>query len=74
MSSTLTKRQIEWAYKKWCEGYTQGEISEALYVSQNTVYRALKGKSRVRPKLVYNFAEEWQIERFTMLAEKALKE
>lgn len=68
MSSTLTKKQIEWAYKKWCEGYTQGEISEALYVSQNTVYRALKGKSRVRPKLVYNFTEE------NKETEKALKE
>lgn len=50
---TLTKEQIEWAYDKWCLGYTQVQIADALYVCENTIQRALKGKPRIRPILKY---------------------
>jgi len=54
----LTDKQVEWAYEKWCAGYTQEEIAEALYVCCSTVHYALKGRPRVRPPLVYDFTEE----------------
>ena len=53
----LGKKEVEWAYTKWCEGRTQLEIAGALYCSQKTVQRALKGKERIRPILVYEEGE-----------------
>ena len=54
MNKVLTKEKEEWAYQKWCEGYTQQQIAEALYVSEKTVQRSLKNKPRIRPNLVYD--------------------
>ena len=54
MSKVLTKEDEEWAYQKWCEGYTQQQIAEALYVCEKTVQRSLKNKPRIRPILVYD--------------------
>ncbi len=51
----LTAEQIDWAYHKWCEGYRKSEISDALFVSEMTLQRALKGRKRMRPKLVYKY-------------------
>lgn len=50
----LTKEQIEWAYDKWCLGYTQRQIADALYVCEKTIQRVLKGKPRIRPILEYH--------------------
>lgn len=50
----LTPRQAEWAYQRWCEGYTPILIAEALKVDPSTVHRALRDKPRVRPVLVYD--------------------
>ena len=49
----LTRKEIAWAYDKWCAGYTYEEIAEALYCSAKTVYRALKGREKIKPVLVY---------------------
>lgn len=49
----LRPKEIEWAYEKWCEGYTLQQISDALYVCPKTVHRAFKGRERHRPDLVY---------------------
>lgn len=49
----LTQQEKEWAYTKWCEGYTQNQIADALYCCTKTVARAMKGKPRVRPVLIY---------------------
>lgn len=53
----LSEDEINWAYEKWCEGYTRKQIADALYVCCNTLDAALKGKPKkkngVRPKLVY---------------------
>ena len=49
----LTKEEKAWAYQKWCEGYTQQQIADALYVCEKTITRALSGKPRIRPILVY---------------------
>ena len=49
----LSHKEREWAYTKWCEGYTQIQIAEALNVSYKTVQRALAGKPRIRPILEY---------------------
>lgn len=54
----LTQEQIEWAYQKWCEGYTQTEIGEALYVDMITVQRRLRGRKKAKKPLVYDFTEE----------------
>lgn len=54
----LTAEQIDWAYHKWCEGYTKSEIADALFVNYQTIYRALRDRKRVRPRLVYNFSKE----------------
>ena len=49
----LSHKEREWAYTKWCEGYTQIQIAEALNVSYKTVQRAIAGKPRIRPILEY---------------------
>lgn|GEM_PF-2087962 len=59
----LTAEQIEWAYHKWCAGYSQKEIADALFVDSKTVNRALRDRKRVRPRLVYNFSKENNNER-----------
>ena len=50
-SSCLSPKQIEWAYSKWCNGYTLREIAEVLYVAESTVYKSFKGKRKHRPPL-----------------------
>lgn len=58
MPKALNKKQIEWAYEKWCQGYTMLEIADALYVNERTVGRALKGKQKIRPILTYEWSEQ----------------
>lgn len=53
MSKALTPKQIEWAYQKWCEGYTQQQISDALFVCEKTIRRAINSRPRIRPILKY---------------------
>lgn len=49
----LSAQKKEWAYTKWCEGYTQSQIGEALHVSHKTIARAVHGRPRIRPILIY---------------------
>ena len=49
----LTYKEKEWAYDKWCLDYTQMQIADALHVCDKTVCRALKGRKRIRPILIY---------------------
>lgn len=51
----LAPAQVEWAYEKWCLGYTLAQIAEALNVSSRTVSREFEilGRPRIRPKLIY---------------------
>ena len=49
----LSHTQKEWAYEKWCEGYTLEQIADALYVCTKTVRRAIQGRPRIRPILKY---------------------
>jgi len=51
----LNEYKKRWAYEKWCLGYTQQQIADALYVCEKTVQRALKGKPRIRPILKYEY-------------------
>lgn len=53
----LTHKEIEWAYTKWCEGYTQQQIAAALYVCEKTIRRAINGRPRIRPILKYEEKE-----------------
>lgn len=46
-------KKREWAYARWCEGYTQQQIADALNVSHKTIARALSGRPRIRPVLEY---------------------
>lgn len=50
----LTVKQVEWAYKKWCEGYTKKQIADALYCCTRTIDRCIHGRPRIRPKLTYS--------------------
>ena len=47
----LTAQMKDWIYTKWCEGYTEFEI--AVGVCMKTVQRALKGKPKIKPVLVF---------------------
>lgn len=50
----LSREEKEWTYKKWCEGYTQNQIADALFVSEKTIRRAINGRPRIRPVLKFN--------------------
>ena len=47
MYKALPHKEIEWAYQKWCEGYTQ----------QQTIRRAINERPRIRPNLKYEERE-----------------
>ena len=49
----LTSEEKDWAYQKWCEGYTKNQIASALFVSTKTIDRAFKGRARIRLTLVH---------------------
>lgn len=51
--SVISNIQKEWAYSKWCEGYTQQQIAEALNCSHRTIQHAIGGRPRIRPILIY---------------------
>ena len=53
MYKALTPKEIEWAYQKWCEGYTQQQIADALFVCEKTIRRAINERPRIRPILKY---------------------
>ena len=55
--SSLNLKQKEWAYTKWCEGYTLDQIAEALCVGSRTVKRSINGRPRIRPVLKYEEKE-----------------
>ena len=50
----LTHKQKEWAYEKWCLGYTYYQIADALNCCTKTVQRAMSGRPRIRPILRYD--------------------
>lgn len=48
----LNQKQIEWAWEKWCEGYTLSQIADALYVNLSTICRRmseLQDQGRCKP-------------------------
>ena len=53
MYKALTPKEIEWAYQKWCEGYTQQQIADALFVDERTIRRMINSRPRIRPILKY---------------------
>ena len=53
MKPGLTHKQKEWAYARWCEGRTLLEIAIALNVCDRTIRRAINGRPRIKPVLVY---------------------
>ena len=57
MNKALTPKEIEWAYQKWCEGYTQQQIADALIVCEKTIRRAINERPRIRPILKYEERE-----------------
>ena len=57
MYKALTHKEIEWAYKKLCEGYTQQQIADALFVCEKTIRRAINERPRIRPILKYEERE-----------------
>jgi DNA-directed RNA polymerase specialized sigma24 family protein len=53
MKKGLSFKQKEWAYARWCEGYTLLDIAMALDVCSKTIQRAINGRPRIRPILTY---------------------
>ena len=51
--SMLTKKQKDWAYDRWCDGYPMYDIAAALGVCTKTIQRAINGRPRIRPILIY---------------------
>ena len=56
-SSSLSHKQKEWAYARWCEGRTLLEIAMALNVCDRTIRRAIHGRPRIKPVLTYEESE-----------------
>lgn len=50
----LNRKQAEWAYTKWCEGYALLQIAEAFDCCDKTIVRAINGRPRIRPLLHYD--------------------
>lgn len=44
MYKALTHKEIEWAYQKWCEGYTQQQIADALFAKKQFAERLTKDR------------------------------
>ena len=57
MYKALTHKETERAYQKWCEGYTQQQIADALFVCEKTIRRAINERPRIRPILKYEERE-----------------
>lgn len=51
---TLSRYEREWAYTKWCDGYDQAQIAEALDCSIMSVRRAINDRPRIKTVLVYD--------------------
>ena len=49
----LSHKEVEWAYDQWCNGHTRLQIALALNVCEKTIQRALHGRPRLRPVLIY---------------------
>ena len=49
----LDRKKRLWAYSRWCEGFTQAEIADALGVCPRTISRVLSGKVKIKPILEY---------------------
>lgn len=58
MIKALTKEQEKWAYDKWCVGYSQEEIADALFVSSRTIARTLCNKVKVKPTLTCEWKDQ----------------
>lgn len=54
----LTKEQEEWAYDKWCVGYSHEEIAIALFVSPKTIDKTLCNKIKVKPTLICEWKDK----------------
>jgi predicted transcriptional regulator len=54
----LTKKQKEWAYEQYCNGYTQSEIADALFCDTVTVWRAINRRPRIKKPLHYDSEKE----------------
>lgn len=54
----LSRKEREWVYDKWCLGYTQEQIADALCVSRKTIVRAIHKRPKIRPMLVCDIKDE----------------
>ena len=64
----LNDEQVEWAFRKHCEGYTFEEVADALYVNISTIRSEFKkkGLKRTLPPIEYSPDEKVpQIVKFT---------
>lgn len=61
----------EWVYEAWCNGYIFAEIAEAYGCCRRTVQRALIGRTKVKPPLVYDVTNDTEKPKYgALLSEK----
>ena len=51
MKEDLTAIELQWAYEKWCNGYSQQEIAVSLHVSLSKLKRIFKKHKFKKKKL-----------------------
>lgn len=67
----LSWQDKEWAYEAWCNGYIFAEIAEAYGCCRRTIQRALTGRTKVKPPLVYDVTNDSEKPRHgALLSEK----
>ena len=54
----LDWKDKEWVYEQWCNGYTQGEIADAIGCNIKTIQRFLCKKQKIKKTLVYKRKEK----------------
>lgn len=45
----LLPEQIEWAFAQWCNGTTQQQLADTLFVDVRTIQRMFKGRQKAKP-------------------------
>ena len=45
----LLPEQIEWAFAQWCNGTTQQQLADTLFVDVRTIQRMFKGRQKTKP-------------------------
>ena len=51
----LLPEQIEWAFAQWCNGTTQQQLADILFVDVRTIQRMFKGRQKIKKEAPASF-------------------